>query len=212
MQNVVIFGDSYSTFEGYIPEGYACYYKNDKAPMLECVEQTWWKLLSKELKLNIKLNDSYSGSTVCTSVRESQPIEAAFVKRADKYIAEGYFADNKIDTVFIFGGTNDSWIGSPIGRLMYTDWQQQDLKSVAPAFCYLIDRLKKTDSDLKIVAVINTELKTEVEEKLAMACEHYSVDCVRLCDIDKVNGHPTILGMKQIAEQIKNYILKHNLL
>ena len=29
IQNVMIFGDSYSTFEGYIPEGYAFYYKND---------------------------------------------------------------------------------------------------------------------------------------------------------------------------------------
>jgi hypothetical protein len=33
-------------------------------------------------------------------------------------------------------------------------------------------------------------------------CEHYGLDYVALSGIDKINGHPTELGMKQICEQI----------
>ena len=31
--NVLIFGDSFSTFEGYIPEGYATWYSKEETPM-----------------------------------------------------------------------------------------------------------------------------------------------------------------------------------
>ena len=44
-KNVIIFGDSYSTFEGYIPEGYAVYYSShdDRHPTdVRRVEETWW--------------------------------------------------------------------------------------------------------------------------------------------------------------------------
>ena len=53
--NVFILGDSYSTFEGYIPDGYVAYYKEDGPQYIEefsemksyerdvfRVEQTWW--------------------------------------------------------------------------------------------------------------------------------------------------------------------------
>lgn len=208
-EKIFIFGDSYSTYEGYIPKGYECYYKPDRTdlPVIENSDDTWWKILSKKLRYDIVMNDSYSGSTVCTSVREEHPADAAFVKRADKYISSGYFKDNKIDTFFVFGGTNDSWINCPIGELKYSDQTEEDLKCVLPAFCYLIDRIKKINVNSKIVVIINTDLKAEITENFISACEHYSVDYVKLQDIDKINGHPTVLGMKQIAEQIENKIL-----
>ena len=34
------------------------------------------------------------------------------------------------------------------------------------------------------------------------AAQLLSVDFVELHDIDKINGHPTVLGMTQICEQV----------
>lgn len=207
-EKVFIFGDSYSTFEGFIPNGYDFYYKKNRTdpPIIKDVESTWWKILSKELNYDVILNDSYSGSTICTTVREFHPIDASFVKRVDKYIYNGYFYTNKIDTFFVFGGTNDSWSNCPIGKLKYSNWTEKDLKSVLPAFCYLLDRIKTTNKDSQIVVVINTGLKQEIADNFVLACQYYFLDYVKLDGIDKENGHPTVLGMEQIATQIKNHI------
>lgn len=53
--NVFIIGDSYSTYEGYIPEGYYVYYSDDRtaAPIVRGVEKTWWRLLAKKAEYDI---------------------------------------------------------------------------------------------------------------------------------------------------------------
>ena len=168
---VFIMGDSYSTYDGYIPEGYHSYYSDQReiAPVIKGVEKTWWKILEKENNLDIILNDSFSGSTVCNTVRETLSIETSFVRRIDKYVKENFFAENKINTMFVFGGTNDSWIDCPIGELKYSDWTDDDLKCVLPAFCYLINRAKEVVEN--IIVIINTDLKPEITKGFTEACE-----------------------------------------
>ena len=205
--NVFIIGDSYSTYEGCIPEGYHAYYTDERkeAPIVHGAEKTWWRLLAKENSLNIVVNDSFSGSTICNTVREALSVESSFVSRIDKYIAENFFTENRIDTVFIFGGTNDSWIDSPVGELKYSDWTADDLKCVLPAFCYLIDKAKKVVED--IIVIINTDLKQEISEGFKQACEKNNVVCLCLKEIDKENGHPTELGMEQICQQVTKCLI-----
>ena len=62
MNNILIFGDSYSTYEGYIPDGYATYY-----PSLDVltVDETWWMRYIKKINGNLIQNNSWSGSTIC---------------------------------------------------------------------------------------------------------------------------------------------------
>ena len=50
--NVLIFGDSYSTFKGWIPEGNASYYPptTESRPMIDDVKDTWWHSLMTETK------------------------------------------------------------------------------------------------------------------------------------------------------------------
>jgi len=69
--NVFIMGDSYSTYKGYIPEGYSFYYSDERTetPIVKGVEKTWWNILANENNLNIILNDSFSGSTICNTVK-----------------------------------------------------------------------------------------------------------------------------------------------
>ena len=204
--NVFIMGDSYSTYKGYIPEGYAAYYSDERAesPIVKGVDKTWWKILATENNLNIVLNDSYSGSTVCNTVRESFSLDTSFINRMDKYIGENFFVHNKIDTMFIFGGTNDSWIDAPIGENKYSEWTEDDLKCVLPAFCYLTDRAKSVVDN--IVVIINTDLKEEITKGFTEACAKNGIKCLLLKEIDKENGHPSEKGMKQICEQVAKHL------
>lgn len=205
--NVFIMGDSYSTYRGYIPEGYLAYYSDEREqkPIVKGVEKTWWRILARENNLNIILNDSFSGSTVCNTVRETLTVESSFISRMDQYIAKNVFSENKVDTMFIFGGTNDSWIGAPIGSLTYSSWTAEDLKCVLPAFCYLLDRAKTVVENVGVI--INTNLKEEITKGFIEACEKNGIPYLLLENIDKENGHPTELGMRQIAEQVSVTLL-----
>lgn len=208
---ILILGDSYSTFEGYIPAGFAPYYIKDTDQRSDVckMEQTWWGRLVAETGSELVLNSSYSGTTIChTGYNGDDRSDISFTARLEKLFDEGFFEDNKIDTIFIFGGTNDFWAGSPLGEVMTADWQKQDLYSVFPAFCYMLDLLKKKLPDVRIVKIINTELGPEITEGLAEISASYGIDCIRLKWIDKIQGHPSIRGMEKIKDQIIAYFDK----
>ena len=208
--NTVIFGDSYSTFSGYIPEGYAVYYtKTREIPDVRRVEDTWWYPLCSELDGNIIRNDSWSGSTICYTGYNGVDCSSSssFIFRINKLEADGFFRDNKLDTVFVFGATNDSWANSPLGEVKYSDWDKADLYSVLPAICCFLHRVKELAADARIVCVINTDLKAEIVNCFISACEAYGIQYVKLENIDKMNGHPSVKGMNSIKEQIKARIV-----
>ena len=46
--------------------------------------------MADEKNLNIVLNDSFSGSTICNTVREEYAVDSSFVSRIEKYIANGF--------------------------------------------------------------------------------------------------------------------------
>lgn len=203
--NVVIFGDSYSTFKGFVPEGNAIYYNEETGETdVRKVSETWWHQLMSETNSNLILNDSWSGSTICHTGYENSDCSKtySFVCRLNKFIAEGFFENNKVDTIFIFGGTNDDWAGSPIGELQYEDFKTQDLFNILPAVCYMLDTLKKVAGNARIILLINNPFKEEIEKGMIEAANHYGVKYILFKDIDKIVGHPTIKGMAQIKEQI----------
>lgn len=206
-KNAIIFGDSYSTFDDFVPKGYAVYYHVKPRPETDVtkVSETWWYPLCEELSLNLVRNDSWSGSPLsftgwnmadCSS-------SSSFIYRLEKLISEGFFEKNKIDTVFAFGATNDSWCGAPLGEIKLDDITREDLYSVCPAVVYFIKKLKETLPLADISFIMNTGLKPEICEAMRVACEKYGVRCIELYDIDKNCGHPTIAGMKSIKEQIR---------
>ena len=195
-----ILGDSYSTFCGYIPEGNEWYYPNqNNVSDVLCVEETWWHILMRRNGMKLCLNDSYSGATVCTEVRETQPLCAAFTERAKKK----FCGKDSPDFIFFFGSTNDSWLENTIGGLQFGHWTEEDLRKVLPACCFVLDTLTKANPDSVVVTVINTDLHPEIAAGMVEAAAHYGSACVVLQDITKENGHPNALGMRQIAEQIE---------
>ncbi len=209
IQNVMIIGDSYSTFEGYVPEGHAVYYSNAGTPETDVrhVEETWWHQLCTDMNLNLVLNESWSGTTLCHTGYDGDCSKtSSFIYRLEKLIAEGFFEKNDIDTVFVFGCTNDSWANSPLGEIKLCDYQAEDLFSVCPAIGYLVSRLKEILPDGNIVFIINTNIKAEIKEAVKAVSDHNGTVYVELSRIDKLCGHPTVKGMGEIKEQVKAVI------
>ena len=198
-----ILGDSYSTFQGHIPEGNSVYYpRKDVDDVLE-VEHTWWHQLMAKHGMNLLVNDSWSGATVCTNTRDGQPPISAFVERAKR----SFSGDSKPDYIFLFGCTNDSWLDRAVGEVKFADRTEEDLFCVLPAYSFCLEYLTEHNPQAKVVAVINTGLKPEIISGMQVAAEHYGATVVVLKNIDKQHGHPTALGMRQIMEQVEAKLL-----
>jgi len=207
-ENLYILGDSYSTFDGYIPSYCASWYHEtyqdpNQITDVFSADDTWWRLFSNQIGAEIVLNDSWSGSTVSYYAYDGRDCsgDSSFIYRFDKALSENLFEKHAVDTAIIFGGTNDSWTGGPIGEVQYENFEKADLFNFLPALCSLFEKLNQTNIKNKIF-VLNTELKPELNEGDKTACEHYGITFVNLENISKLSGHPSREGMTQIKDQI----------
>ncbi|MBO5945358.1 MAG: hypothetical protein J6Q69_02010 [Clostridia bacterium] len=206
--NFVIFGDSYSTYEGYVPDGYAPYYATRQLEGAHPVgamdlEDTWWRRILRKTGATLVRNDSWSGSTISYTGYQGDCSEtSSFIKRYRNLKAEGFFEKNKIDTVIVLGGTNDSWVPSPLGEIKFSNWEESDLFSVRPAITYFMSNLKDSLPNARIIFVANCDIKEEIIECLKISAEHYGVEFIALHDITKEDGHPTSVGMEELCNQI----------
>lgn len=205
IRTIAILGDSYSTFDGYIPEGYACWYfsvpqgENDVTK----VEETWWHQLCASKGYELLLNNSYSGSTVCNTGYDGADYkDRSFITRMKDCVS----GEVMPDMILIFGGTNDSWANSPIGEPKYSGWTEEDLYSFLPAYCHMLDYLTEEAPETIIINIINSELKDEITEGIISASEHYGTHSLLLKDVEKLWGHPSIKGMTSISEQLGAFI------
>lgn len=69
-EKVSIYGDSISTFAGWVPSGNAVYYTGSNAGVTN-VNQTWWKRVIDTLGLTLVVNNSWSGRAV-SSIRDGE--------------------------------------------------------------------------------------------------------------------------------------------
>lgn len=202
-----ILGDSYSTFQGHIPEKYQYYYPLPRnVDDVLRVEDTWWYQLAENMKMKLLVNNSFSGSTVCENVREGWPSACAFTIRSSECDL-ALDSEHTPDYIFVFGCTNDYWIGRALGKVQLGDWSSADLQKTLPAYCYVLEQLSPRYQHATLVAVINDELDIPLKEGILEACRHYHCMAVDLKNIDKQNGHPTARGMSKISAQIQAVLL-----
>ena len=90
----------------------------------------------------------------------------------------------------------------PIGAYQYDGWTKADLYSFRPAFCYLLASLKQLYPAARIYNITNSELSEEVTDSMDEICRHYGIENIRLHDIDKQWGHPSVQGMQSIDAQV----------
>ena len=207
-KSISILGDSYSTFQGYLqPDTNAVWYWDNVEAMntdVHHVRETWWYQFIKKNGYRLCVNNSFSGSTICYSGYKTvgpdftDYSDRAFVTRLDKLGCP--------DIIFVFGGTNDSWAGSPIGEYKYSGWTREDLFSFRPAMACMLEKMIDHYPNVKIYFLLNDDLREEIDESVKVICSHYEVDLIELVDIHKINGHPSVKGMRQICEQIEAYI------
>lgn len=226
-----IIGDSLSAYTGWIPEGHTSYYNTDKnvTDVLD-VSQMWWHILSSELKMPLLVNGSWMGTTMSTTgykpkdengIVTGPPADmttTAFTTRAKSLFGENNTTSIKPDYILICGGTNDHRAGSPVGEPKYENWSTEDLKSVLPSFCYLIDYIKKYNPHAVIVNVTYGELEgTEISLGYDKICREYGIINVRIprTDIlndDKLPGHPFAQAHLNIANRIISQLKASNIL
>ena len=212
-KSISILGDSYSTFEGYLqPDTNAIWYwDNVKAENTDVhhVRETWWHQFIKENGYRLCVNNSFSGATISYSGYKSGKPD--FTDYSDRSFITRLKNLGTPDIILVFGGTNDSWAGSPIGEYQYEGWTRNDLFSFRPAMACLLEKMIDYYPNVEIVFLLNDDLKEDIDESVRTICTHYGIKWIEFEGIDKINGHPSVKGMKQISEQLKAFFNRENI-
>lgn len=198
-KTVSILGDSYSTYEGFLtPETNAIWYHQKNAPKktdVTSVKQTWWHQVITKKGWRLCQNNSYSGATIChTGYDGNDYSDRSFLTRMKDLGCP--------DVIFVFGATNDSWAGVPIGEYKYDNITPEDLWLFRPALAHLLSWMQQRYVNTEIIFLLNDGLRESINESVKTTCEHYGVKCIVLKDLHKISGHPSVRGMQQIADQV----------
>lgn len=207
MKKLLIFGDSYSTFAGEIPEGHTTYYPNNDVLQKE---DTWWFKFIERSGYELVYNDSWSGSTISYTGYNNYDCSktSSFICRYKKLRSDFLLGRKDIDLIIVLGGTNDSWADSPLGDTKLSDWNEKDLYNVLPAISYFIHSLKCDFPFAEILFVINNDIKKEIKDSIVLYSNYFGTKCIELHDIEKINSHPTLNGMTEICNQILKEVSK----
>lgn len=204
-KKVSILGDSYSTFEGAVqPASNALWYFKKVDPNrtdVDDVSQTWWSIFASENGYAVERNNAYSGATVSSSgYRNEDYSDRSFVSRM-------YNLGNP-DLILILGATNDSWAGAPVGEWKWENQTAGDLKYFRPSMAYMLANMKKLYPEAEIVFILNDDLRDDIDEAVIETCRRYGVRYLELQGIKKKTGHPDKEGMRQIADQLTDFMKK----
>ena len=193
-KSVAFLGDSLSTFQGYIPEGYPSYYPKDYMDVVS-VKQTWWMKLIKESNAKLEINNSYSGSKV------SGTLSSSFTKRVEDLGNPQY--------IIINGGTGDAFNNSvPAGVLHFdADDSELNLDEFADSYDLLIRKAISLYPKAFIIVVIPNTVPGDYTSAIIEIAKHYNLFCyvdLHSYRIEMNSGHYQAHGM----ETVKNVIAK----
>ena len=207
-----ILGDSYSAFEGYVHPNSNDVYHYD-AIGVTGAEQMWWAQVADSTGWVLERNNSFSGALVCNYDYVNYYGEYSFIRRMGDL--------GRPDVIFVFGATNDACAHNgeepivPLGDFVYSDWTEEQLCTFRPALAYLFDNLRTIYPHAKLYFLLDMRLgsggitndrKEAFIKSIHQISNHYDVDCIDLQNIHKTNWHPDVIGQKNIAEQILDYV------
>lgn len=192
-------GDSISTYQDYILDGYDCFYPYPTADVND-VNFTWWMQVVNKLGAGLFVNNSYSGS--CVSTTNSSATQN------DSRLATTVFGEEKPDVIVIYMGSNDC-------ASMYVD-----LQGFGPAYEKMLQKLQALCPEAEIV--VCTLAKTifysasdqaAYNEKIIDAAEKYNATLLDLSSADISDhlvdsAHPKTSGMTIIANKVIEELLK----
>ena len=205
---ISILGDSISTFEGYLPEGYPSHYP---AGNVRKVEQTWWYQMIERNGWTLGSNNSYSGSRVSNTI----PIQLPHSNLAD----DSRILNFNSDVIIVFAGTND--FGARI--------KQPTLCQFKEKYQYMINGLLEKNPNTKILLCTplrRRDLKTKQKSKIKLSNISKTIkeigggyECckiidlyshrIKLSDFFYIDGlHPNAKGMSILSNWIEKDISK----
>ena len=192
-------GDSISTYLGYIPDGYACFYPYIHNDVVN-VEDTWWHKVITGLNAKLCMNNSYSGSKVSGGAASS----ASNLDRVKNIINQ---ASQKPDVLVILIGANDC------SYAVKNDEFQR-------AYQTMINLVKQISPNTKIYlctltadvqnATIEERLNdyNEIIRNIAVNNNCKVIELANIINYDNANTylgdsvHPNKAGMEKMAEEV----------
>ena len=188
-RKVSIIGDSISTFEGTMPEGYVTYYP---ARDVTAIDDTWWnKLLSLSGSV-LEVNASWSGSCVTTA-------------RSGRGFPDFYDRTHSLgspDCIIVALGTNDNTEGVDLGEYDY-DSPTEELSESAfiPAYIKGLKALKAYYPSASIFLVV-FNMAEKYAEAIKNIGEHFHLPTIDVRNYYVDNNHPDKDGMEIIVKGI----------
>ena len=121
-KTVSILGDSISTFQGWIPEGYACFYP-DPDNDIKDVSQTWWMQVIQNTGMRLLVNGSWSASTVCGDSRAENSGAGCSSNRIVDLMGN---TGTVPDVILVYMGINDFFHSIDLGSFSGTAAYRND--------------------------------------------------------------------------------------
>lgn len=133
-----ILGDSISTYDGWIPEGFNVFYPLNGE--VTDVSQTWWMQLLDDTGMELCSNNSSSGSTCAgDSLYIDGPGYACSSYRISMLAGSG---GRMPDVIIIYMGTNDLLNGIPLGDNDGTKLVEEGvIENFSDAYCMMLDKI-----------------------------------------------------------------------
>lgn len=133
-----ILGDSISTYDGWIPEGFNVFYPFSGE--VTDVSQTWWMQLLDDMGMELCSNDSSSGSTcVGDSLAVGDPQYGCSTYRLSYLTGQ---EGRMPDIIIVYMGTNDLLQGIPMGDNDGTKLVEEGvIENFSDAYCLILDKM-----------------------------------------------------------------------
>lgn len=216
-----ILGDSVSTLEGYSQPSGAEYYRDTRMLTAEVYlpEYTWWGQVIEELKGELLVNNSISGSMVCKHKDCLIPSYSCSDERTSSLSNNATLPD----VIMVYMGTND-W-GHGMKLTPENEMEKDDLSIFSVAYETMLKKLKENYKNAEIWCFtlsvsgykngkgisfpyefggVHIEKYCNVIRECAQSYNCRIIDLYRYAEpFDTVDGfHPNASGMEKIAKGV----------
>ena len=195
-----IIGDSISTYQDYIPAGYACFYPYPTADVND-VNMTWWMMAVNKLGAGLFINNSYSGSCASSGTGASASSNQT---RLNKLVVN----NERPDVIIIYMGSNDC-----ASKYVTIDDFSSGYKETITKTMILCPDAEIILCTLPISKLYTEENRVAYNEVILEYANKYELKVCDLGSIDISNdlvdsAHPKTSGMKIVANKIVEELLK----
>ena len=198
-KKIAFIGDSISTYQGIIPDGYSCFYPYPTGDTND-FNQTWWMQTINKLGAYLFVNNSYSGSCVAVGATSGTNTDIRLSTTVIQY--------DKPDIIIIYMGSNDA-ASSSISESMFRS-----------QYKVMIDKLQLLCPEAEIILMelpLSKLYSNTRQESFNKIINDYALDYnLKVIKSSKVDlkpylldsAHPYTSGMTAVSECVVGELVK----